>query len=148
MKKKSLKHIVFTGVATGLLAASPMNADTGQSKNKDKLLEEMANSEGGNFGYHLYTEEELLEELNPDGIKLYNSLSPEGKRLARVVASSRCDHQNECSGLNACKSDKNDCQGKGNCKGQGKCAIADKNVAVELVAKKMAKKRADTLNNR
>jgi hypothetical protein len=96
----------------------------------------------GNLGYHLMTEEELFLELNDQGKALYNRLDAEGKALALKVASQRCDHTNECAGLNGCETEKNSCEGKGACKGQGKCAIADKNLAVKLVFEKMAKKRA------
>lgn len=96
----------------------------------------------GNLGYHLLTEDELLLELNAEGTALYNSLSPEGKKLALQVASQRCDHTNACKGLNACATDTNSCAGKGSCEGKGKCALADKNLAVKLAAQKMAQKRA------
>lgn len=150
MKKNHLKHLALKGLVTGLLASTALNADdTSQNKAKPSgtVLSQMEDADGGNFGYHLYTEEELLLELTPEGIKLYNSLSPEGKRLARIVASQRCDKQNACKGLNACKTDTNDCAGKGDCKGKGKCSFSDKNLAVKVVADKMAKKRADTLKN-
>lgn len=94
------------------------------------------------------TEDELLLELNDEGYKLYMSLDAEGKELARKVASTRCNASNECKGLNACKTDKNECAGKGQCKGQGKCAVSDKNLAVQLVAKKMAEKRAKALQSK
>lgn len=96
-----------------------------------------------NMGYHLMTEDELLLELNDEGVKTYNSLSPEGKKMALEVASMRCAQTNLCKGLNACKTQTNDCAGKGPCKAQGKCAHADKNLAVKLVAEKMARKRAE-----
>lgn len=97
----------------------------------------------GNLGYHKYTEDELLLELNDKGTALYNSLDAEGKSLALLVASQRCDHTNECAGLNACQTEKNSCAGQGGCKGQGKCAFSDKNLAVKAVADKLAKKRAE-----
>lgn len=99
----------------------------------------------GNLGYHIMTEDEFLLDLNDEGYKLYMSLSPDGKVLAREVASSRCNGANQCSGLNACATDKNECAGKGTCKGTSKCAISDKNLAVKLVAKKMAEKRTQAL---
>lgn len=104
-----------------------------------------ANSE--NLGYHLMTEDELMLELNDDGVKLYNSLTPEGKALARDVASQRCNGTNQCAGLNACETKTNSCAGKGKCKGTSKCAFADKNLAVKVVADKMAKKRAEAMPN-
>ncbi len=113
------------------------NASLNLDKDKSKVD---LNAE--NTSYHLLTEDELLLQLNDEGIKQYNSLSPEGKKLALKVASAMCQGTNECKGLNACKTDQNDCAGKGKCKGQGKCSISDKNLAVKLVAKKMAEKRA------
>lgn len=95
----------------------------------------------GNMGYKLMTEDDLSLELNADGWKLFQSLTPEGKQLALEVASRRCGQTNSCKGLNACATDKNSCAGKGSCKGETKCAIGDKNLAVRLVAKKMAEKR-------
>jgi len=99
-----------------------------------------------NMGYHLLTEDELMLQLNDQGAKQFRSLSPEGKKLALLTASQMCQGTNECRGLNACQTDKNKCQGQGSCKGQSKCAHADKNVAVKLVAEKMAGKRSGSLN--
>ncbi|MCE5319182.1 MAG: hypothetical protein LLG04_17695 [Parachlamydia sp.] len=99
-----------------------------------------------NMKYHLMTEQELMLELNSDGVRMYNSLDDQGKALARRVASMMCAGTNECKGLNGCMTDKNSCAGKGACKGKGKCAISDKNLAVKLVYDKMAAKRADMLN--
>lgn len=146
MKKNNFKKLAFKGIAAAVLTTSTLNgASALPSTSKDTILTEMEKADGGNLGYHLYTEEELLLELTPEGVKMYNSLSPEGKRLARIVASSRCDHENECAGLNACKTDDHDCAGKGTCKGTGKCSLSDKNLAVKLVADKMAKKRANAM---
>lgn len=102
----------------------------------------------GNMNYHLMTEDELMLELNAEGIAMYKSLSPEGKKLAREVSSMSCNGTNKCKGLNACKSDKNSCLGKGECKGQGICAVSDKNLAVKLVHDKMANKRSDAMRNK
>ncbi len=99
----------------------------------------------GNLGYHMMTEKELRLEVNQEGWDLYQSLDEEGKTLALAVASQRCDHMNLCKGLNACQTDQNACAGKGECKAKGKCAFSDKNLAVKVVAKKMAEKRANAL---
>lgn len=101
----------------------------------------------GNLGYHLMSEDELMLELNDDGIKQYKSLSEEGKALARELASQRCNNTNKCRGQNACKTDKNDCAGLANCKMQSKCAFSDKNLAVKIAAKLMAEKRAKALKH-
>lgn len=100
---------------------------------------------GSNIGYHVFTEDELLLELNDQGTQMYNSLSPENKQLVLTVSSMRCAKTNPCAGLNACATEKNDCAGKGSCKGQGKCALSDKNLAVKLVYQKMNAKRAQAL---
>lgn len=115
----------------------------GQSKEQSKDDYSDPNSE--NLGYHLMTEDELLMQLNDQGAKQYKALSPEGKALAREVASQRCQGTNECKGLNACQTDSNKCAGQGSCKGQSKCAFSDKNVAIKLVSKKMSEKRSSSL---
>lgn len=145
MKKNEIKKIAVLGLATGFLISSQLHAE-----DKDKDLQKKSESEidynEGNLGYHLLTEDELLLELNDEGTKLYNSLDKEGKELARFVASQRCNHTNNCAGLNACQTDKNECAGKGSCKGTGKCAFSDKNLAVKVVGDKLMKdKRATVL---
>lgn len=146
MKKKHLKHIMAAGITYGLIIASQASAQNGTGDKKEdpketsSLLQKAAEY-GGNITHHLMSEEELLLQLNDEGTRLYNSLSPEGKALAIEVASQSCDGTNKCAGLNACASDKNTCAGKGACKGLSKCAISDKNLAVKLAEKKMAEKR-------
>ena len=95
----------------------------------------------GNMNYHMMTEDELLLELNDDGLRMYKSLNAEGKALALKTASGMCGGSNQCQGLNACKSKNNACAGKGDCAGKGICAISDKNLAVKLVYDKMSQKR-------
>lgn len=152
MKKCDLNRLALLGVASGLIVLCQSTASAAESqapdqtKSADKSADKKAdknndkNADDGNLGYHLYTEDELLLELNDQGIALYNSLDAKGKALARYVASQRCNSTNVCQGLNACATDKNPCAGKGPCKAQGKCAIADKNLAVKIVADKLAKK--------
>lgn len=141
MKRKDIKKLALLGIISGLCTASLSEAATNKNDNADK--ENSATDE--NEGYYLMSEEELLTNLNSSTKKIYEGLSPEGKMLAREVASQRCNGTNKCKGLNACKTAKNDCAGKGRCKGTTKCAFADKNLAVKLVAKKMAEKRGETL---
>lgn len=93
------------------------------------------------MNYHLMTEDELLLELNDEGVRMYKGLNAEGKALALKVVSGMCQGANQCEGMNACKSEKNSCAGKGDCAGQGICAFSDKNLAVKVVYDKMAKKR-------
>lgn len=140
MKKQSFRKLALVGMTAGLCASSLAHAATTSTQKSTTTSQDDPNA--GNLGYHLMTEQELLIELNDEGYKTYMSLTPEGKELARKVASAACNGTNECAGLNACKTDSNDCAGKGGCKGKGKCAISDKNLAVKLVAKKMAEKRA------
>lgn len=149
MKNKKLKNLALLGLAGGLLIQASANAETATEKKhsstatKSDLNAVQDDANKGNLGYYLMTEDELLLELTDECTKLYNSLSPEGKALARFVASQRCNGSNECKGLNACQTDTNKCAGQGSCKGKSKCAFADKNLAVKVVAKKMAEKRSN-----
>lgn len=172
MKKQNLRNLAILGLSSGLLISSQVSAANNNGSNSPKATFQAAKSSGvvafndsdskkeneyqkdkdlddansGNVGYHLMTEDELLLELNPQGVAMYKGLTPEGKELARKVASMRCNGTNQCKGLNACATEKNDCAGKGSCKGKGKCALADKNLAVKLVHDKMAQKRNDASN--
>lgn len=137
MKKVSLRRLAVSGLLSGCFVVQALEGvDAGSHAGKK------VDSNLGNLGYSLMSENELLFNLNDEGYKTYMGLSKEGKLLAREVASARCDGTNECKGLNACKTDKNDCGGKGSCKGTGKCGFSDKNLAVKVVAKKMAEKRS------
>ncbi len=143
MKKRDLGKLAIIGIASGLFMTPTLQGQEKEtSAGKADEYEEDPNSE--NEGYYLMSEQELFLNLNRKGRELYESLSPEGKKLALKVASRRCNGANECKGLNACKTEDNDCAGKGECKGTTKCAIGDKNLAVKLVAKKMAEKREKT----
>lgn len=141
------KHNSFLAVAT---AKNANKNSTTTTKTTTKTTTDNSNDDpnNGNLGYHLLTEDELLLELNDEATKQYNALSPEGKALAREVASQRCNGTNECKGLNACQTEHNKCAGQGACKGQSKCAFSDKNLAVKVVAKKMADKRNGALNSK
>lgn len=160
MNKINFKNLVLLGLASGFAISGQKGETTENFFVKDQFQGFLAHKCGGssasstpgsddsadvnnngNLNYHLMTEDELLIELSAEGKKQYDSLSPEGKALARYVASQRCMSTNKCKGLNACATDKNDCAGKGECKGKGKCAVADKNLAVKLVSDKMAQKR-------
>lgn len=143
MKKCDLKKLALMGLSSGLLIASQLHATAPALKTSlSQAPKEHKDNNDGNVGYHVMSEDELLLELNDDGIAQYKSLDAKGKELALKVASQRCNWTNQCAGLNACQTEKNDCAGKGKCQGQGKCAISDKNLAVKLVYDKMAKKRA------
>jgi len=91
-------------------------------------------------------EADLLSKLNAQGKATYNSLTPEGKKLALQLANAECKGKNSCKGLNSCKSDKNECAGKGGCKGQSVGPFKDKNLAVKVAASKMAEKRNSLQN--
>ncbi len=173
MKKSNLNKLAILGITSGIISLSQTTLHASllpsEKYNMNLLLAEHKCSgphgcpaetksknsaanyaliaekdkEDGNLGYHEYTEDELLLELNDKGTALYNSLDAEGKALALIVASQRCNGTNTCSGLNACQTEKNKCAGQGACKGQSKCAFSDKNLAVKVVADKLAKKRAE-----
>lgn len=145
MKKNSLKKLAFLGISAGVCVVQGLNAKETPNTSEKKTAVAADDPNDGNLGYHMMTEEELLVELNDEGVKQYQSLSPEGKEIAREIASARCNGTNHCKGRNACKTDENDCAGKGSCKGKGKCAVSDKNLAVKLAADVMANKRAEVL---
>lgn len=92
----------------------------------------------------LMTESQLMSQLNNEGKRIYNSLSPEGKAMAIKLASRSCKGTNDCKGQNACKSDDHSCAGKGSCAGSSTCSFKDKNQAVKVAAQKQAEKRAKT----
>lgn len=153
MKKKDFIKLAVMGLSSGLLitnqldasllaaeeaaASNPSSGENSESGDNDDSYE----NDRGNLGYHLLSEDELLDELNEKGEKLYMKLSSEGKDLARKVASQRCNGTNECKGLNACRAEGHDCAGQGSCKGQGKCGFSDKNLAVKIASLKMAEKK-------
>lgn len=157
MKKQELKALALMGLSSGLLLTSQLSAslanrstdgmiaanhDHSPNNKKDDYSKDLSSDPNdGNMGYHLMTEDELLLELNPDGIATYKSLPPDGKKLAREVASQRCNNSNPCKGFNACQTDKNECAGKGSCKMMSKCAFSDKNQAVKVVSERMKQKR-------
>ena len=136
MKKNDFKKMALLGLASGCLLSS-QNATAEAAK--DGASTEL--QDNGNIGYHLFTEDELMLELNDEGAKTYNSLTPEGKALARKLASQRCNATNDCAGQNACRTEKNECAGKGACKGKSKCSFSDKNLAVKVASELMKKKR-------
>jgi hypothetical protein len=140
MKKQDLQKLALLGLFSGLILTQQAQAE---SNTKESPLQDAA---AGNMGYFLMTEDDLMLEVNQENWDLFQSLSPEGKKLALKVASQRCNNTNECKGLNACKTDSNECAGKGGCKGTSKCAFADKNLAVKVVADQMAKKRKGLTN--
>lgn len=154
MKNRDLRKLALLGLTSGIVLTQSLGANDNSkiqissllaantSKTDDSKSKIEPDANDSNLGYHLMSEDELLLELNADGQRLYKSLDPAGKELARKAASVRCNGSNECKGLNACKTDKNDCAGKGSCQGQGKCSFSDKNLAVKLVYEKMANKRA------
>lgn len=162
MKNPDLAKLALMGLTSGVLilnqadqpklsAAEPSTPSSAKHGCKNTAPSNDSedsnyNEDNGNIGYHVLSEDELLDELNDHGIKLYNSLSKEGKKLAREVASGRCNKTNLCKGLNACKTDQNECAGKGSCKGKGKCGFADKNLAVEVAAKKMKEQESHKEN--
>lgn len=147
MNKRSLKNLALSGIVSGLCVVQAANAAaTVEKTTAPKTAKTYSyDPNDSNVNYHLMTEEELLVDLDDDGYKQYMSLTPEGKAVAREIASAYCAGTNECKGRNACKTDKNDCAGKGDCKGKSKCGFSDKNLAVKVAAQVMAAKRAEAL---
>lgn len=142
MKRKNLTHLMVTGITSGLFVLSfSSHALANQDPEFSKWIEKIESTDG-NITFKAFTDEDLLLQLNESTAALYRSLSPEGKALAREIASRSCNGTNTCKGTNACRTDKNACLGQGPCKGLSKCSISDKNLAVKLAAKVMAKKRA------
>lgn len=149
MQKKDLTKLAIMGIASGCLIGQQLaHADEKESSPSEKQgcggkggCGGKSAEEHGNIGFRIMSEDELLLELNEKGAALYMNLNKEGKELARKVASQRCNGTNVCKGLNACQTENNSCAGQGACKGQGKCGFSDKNLAVKVVAKKMAEKR-------
>lgn len=142
MNKKDMKKLALLGLIGGTMICQHVNAIAATPTKTDDKAKSIEDLNSQNIGYHLYTEDELLLELNDEGVKMFKSLTPEGKKLALEVASARCNGTNACKGLNACQTEKNACAGQGGCKGTGKCAMADKNLAVKLVRDRLAAERA------
>ena len=145
-----LKYALL-GIASGLIATAssiPQSfaEEAANSQSLDKATpSEQVDKNAENEGYHLMSESELKGLLNKKSRELFDSLDPAGKTLAIQVASGRCDGTNLCAGLNACESPTNSCAGQSTCKGKGKCAFANKNLAIQLVAKKIAEKRKNVV---
>lgn len=152
MKRRDLKKLALLGITGGIVLSQQLQADEEIDQYKIQVSSLLAanssnsthgpamsdeDPNAGNLGYHLMTEDELMLELNTEGQRMFNEMSPKYKKMALEVASARCANTNACKGLNACKTEKNDCAGKASCKGQGKCGISDKNLAVRLVYNKM-----------
>lgn len=89
---------------------------------------------------NVMTEKSLMDQLSPEGQKMYSQLSPQGKALALKLANQQCKGMNDCKGQGGCKSSTHDCAGKNDCKGQAGGPFKDKNEAVK-VAKKLMEKR-------
>lgn len=164
MKKQNLKSLAITGLAAGLLVSSqgisaekakqqPVaqqgKATTAPKKTaaKEDSFDTAFEKYDGNITYHLMTEEELKRELTPSGQKMYDSLTPEYKELARKVASTTCSGMNPCAGFGGCRSKDNACSGQNKCEGKGTCATSDKNISVKRVYDKMVEKRAKAAGN-
>ena len=92
------------------------------------------------------TESELLNKLDGEGKRTYQSLDAEGKALALKLANQDCKGKNDCKGQNACDTQENTCAGKASCKGKTPAPFRDKNDAVKVASQKMAEKRAKSGN--
>jgi hypothetical protein len=162
MKTRNLRALTITGLAAGLLVSShgisaekdtptaaQQSSETNLTKaaSKTDAFDTAFEKYDGNITYHLMTEEELKRELTPAGQKIYDSLTPEYKELAKKVVSTTCSGMNPCKGFGGCRSKDNECSGKNKCEGKGTCATADKNVSVKRVYDRMMEKRAKVADN-
>jgi hypothetical protein len=150
MKRKDLRQLALMGLAGGALLLTPSKTQAAldvktpsTTQTKEEVKGAQIDYSAADREYHKMSEKELLDVLDANGKKMYSELSPEGKKLAIDVASSKCSTYNTCKGLNACATEKNKCAGQGACKGQSKCAFIDKNMAVKVVYEKMKNKRAE-----
>lgn len=131
MKKNSLKKMALLGLTGGvLLAATGCEHSSGNKQSRSEMQKQL-------------TSAELYASLTAEEQKEYDSLNSEGKKLALQLANQGCKGENSCKGLNSCKSSENSCAGEGGCKGKSKGPFTDKNMAVKVAAKHMAKKRQD-----
>lgn len=129
MKKWSkLTTLAVIGLTTGL-GLSPLSADEGNMASKEDTKDSMS-------------EEELMSQLNDESKRLYQSLTPEGRDLARKLAAGGCKGMNDCKGMGSCKGEDHSCAGMNSCKGKSPGPFHDPNLAVKVAAKKMAEKRA------
>lgn len=147
MKKRNLNKLMMAGILAGVLVSNKGVAEDKASKGEANLMD-LVKETGGNVTFHQMTEDELRMELNEEGTKAFDSLSPEGKKLALDIASRSCAGTNDCKGQNACASEKNKCLGQGSCKGKTVCGISDKNTAVKMATKIMAEKRTKAQQSR
>lgn len=144
MKRKAIRLAVLSGFIGGVCASESRLEQSGSGVRSHffQMIEETR----GNIAAHPLTRDELLLELNDDMARVFESLPPDGQKLALELASRGCNGNNQCKGLNACRTEKNACAGLGACKGQTKCAFGDKNHAVRVAAQFMEKKREGLLN--
>ena len=128
MKKHDFKKYALLGLMGGvLLASGGCTNDTNHSFGST-----LANQ-------HQMTDQELTAQLSSEGRRIFDSLTPDGKKLALQLANQSCKGKNACKGLNSCKSSTNSCQGLGGCEGTTPGPFKDKNDAVKVAA--MATKR-------
>ncbi len=132
MKKADLSKLALIGLSSGILASCGGGSDTGDSVENPIEI-------GGQTS--AVSEDQLLPQLSASSKALYESLDADSKELVLKVAATSCAGQNQCAGLNGCKTATNDCAGQGACKGQGGCAVTADD-AVKQVVKKMAEQRA------
>lgn len=151
MKKNPLLSLAALGFLSAIvnIEAAPNNAikrtDNNYNDTDDDRMNSMDQDEQACPAP--LQERKLFAQINLESRKLYNSLDCKGKKLAIQLAEQKCKGQNECKGLNACSSDHNGCPGEGACKGTASGPFKDKNVAVQVAAKYMAKKRAEMYYN-
>lgn len=139
-KKKTFKQFAYLGLTGAVLLTHQLSAAQ-TNPSQDDYIKQFKDSVNNDLSKKMLSEDELLEQLDANGKRQYKSLDPQGKQLAREIASQKCAGLNDCKGRNVCKSDKNACEGQADCKGKSICGATDKNQAVRIAAKKMAEKR-------
>lgn len=140
-KKHTLTTLAALGLMSGLMATEMENS-TAEVAAIDLVAQKNAPCTPPTAKQETW----LFSMINSESKKLYNSMDCEGKSMAMSMAEQKGAGQNKCSGQNSCKTSKNQCAGYASCKGMSKCQFKDKNMAVQIAAKNMAKKRSGAMN--
>lgn len=135
MKSKDLTKLALIGLSSGLFFGCQGSGDSQENGHHNGHA---AGNQGSTF-----TADNLASKLDAAHKEIFNSMDAETQALVVQVANTKCHGQNACKGLNGCKTASNECAGMAACKGQGGCAVSDPNLAVKLVTRHMAEKRAE-----
>jgi hypothetical protein len=85
----------------------------------------------------------LFKQIDAAHQAMFKTADCETQNLMLQLANQSCKAKNSCAGLNSCKSEKNSCAGLGACAGTSPGPFKDKNQALDVASKHMAKKRAE-----